>query len=141
MKDARHGATSGEILREIGIFKGRGSDGFPSWHRHVMRHFFLGITMHAACPITCEVIQVRAVGNFGAESDGTFRVFLEVTTDTVQTIEMTNFWGSTEPPHGHGCTVDVAVAKRDCPHWKDPMRLWQCLMSLGPASSLVSSSG
>jgi hypothetical protein len=51
-----------------------------------MRHFFLRITMHAACPITCEVIQVRAVGNFGAEADGTVKAFLEATTDTVQTI-------------------------------------------------------
>jgi hypothetical protein len=43
-------------------------------------------------------------------------VFLEATTDTVQTIEMTNLWGSMESPqHGHGCTADVVVAERDCP--------------------------
>jgi hypothetical protein len=65
VKDTQHGTTSSEILREIGIFKSRGSDGFSSWDGHVRRHFFfLGITTHTACQVMCEMIQVGAIGNF-----------------------------------------------------------------------------
>jgi hypothetical protein len=141
VKDIQHGTTSGEILHENGILKSCGSDGFSSWDRHVRRHFFFGITMHTARPVMCDVIQVRAISDFGAEADGTFRAFLEVTADTVQTIEMTiNLWDSTQSPHRHGCTADVVAAKRDCPLERSNEAL-AVFDVFGTASSVVWSSG
>ena len=58
MKDTRYRTTVGKILREIGILKGRGSDWFSFWGRHVGRYFFLGITVHTvSLAVICEMVQ------------------------------------------------------------------------------------
>jgi hypothetical protein len=52
------------------------------------------------------MVKVGIIGNFRTEMDGSFRIFLEVTTDVHKSLEVANFLSKTESPHIHEKNLD-----------------------------------
>jgi hypothetical protein len=101
VNDPGHGASSKEIVHEIGVGVGGGSGKCTAWWRHVAGELFGTGIISGFCPIIC-------AGGFvcfmiwysSAKTDDTIRVFTDLAVDSLKAVERANTRGSAEATKG-----------------------------------------
>ena len=130
MQDASDGSATNQIVVEVGITEGRSDDALAKWGRSVNRGLFLGTAVAGILPAVLGVFETAVVRFISPDTDHTVAHLAEVTEDTLDTIHMSNSWGSSKMRKRHDCRTHIKSPNLDRPLQLLEDDFWSCTTEL-----------